>query len=172
MKGMSTAPSPAVWAYCPARSPFAWKIKTLIRALLYGWVCHVSAKGPSGVTVQLGRSRKNRYFRWTKATCSTCPLREQCVSSRVSSKTLVLHPYHEEIQVLRARWENPEFRERYRLRSQVERLVNESVRRGCRRARAWGVRAASLQAHIAAAGTNLVLLAKALTADGACAQVA
>ncbi len=131
-----------------------------------------SASCPAGVTVQLGRSRKNRFFRWTKATCSACLLREKCVSSRVVSKTLVLHPYHEEVQKLRARWDNEEFRERYRTRSQVERLVNECVRRGCRRARAWGVRAALMQAHVAALGTNLALLAKTLAADGACARAA
>ena len=48
------------------------------------------------------------------------------------------------------------------LNEEGERLVNEQVRRGCRHARAWGLKAATSQAYIAAIGGNLALLAKRL----------
>jgi len=64
-----------------------------------------------------------------------------------------------------AEWEQPEIREMYRQRSQGERLINESVRRGARAAMAWGMGSAELQAYAIASNNNLSLLAEALARD-------
>ena len=71
--------------------------------------------------------------------------------------------------MIRQRWSDPVVREEYRKRSQCERLVNEAVRRGCRRAKAWGLQAAEQQAYVAALGNNLALLAKVLAKMEECA---
>lgn len=117
---------------------------------------------PVGVTVSLKKGSKHRYFRWSKRDCDVCPLRLKCFSARSSSRTVLLHEHHEELCMLRERWKDPEVREDYRTRSQCERLIHTVVRRGCRQARAWGLQAATLQAHTAAVSSNLALLARVL----------
>ncbi len=79
-----------------------------------------------------------------------------------------LHAYEAELVAAREDWKRPEVRDAYRVRSQCERLVNQVVRHGGRRARTWGLAAANLQAHFIAMRCNLGLLAQALaTRDGA-----
>lgn len=115
---------------------------------------------PGGVTVPLKQGRSSRYFSWSTSVCESCPLRSHCVSERTPSKTISIHRHHDEVQDIRSRWEDPAIREQYRRRTEGERLINEQVRRGCRHARAWGLKAATTQAYIAAMGVNLALLAR------------
>ena len=75
-----------------------------------------------------------------------------------------LNPEEEELRRARVEWEEPEVREAYRVRSQVERLVDKMTRHGARRARQWGIAAARQQAYAIAAVNNLLVLAKALAA--------
>lgn len=121
-----------------------------------------TATCPAGLTVELKQSPKNRWFSWGRAACRECELRPKCLTEKTPYKTIPIHPYHEELTAIRGRWDDPATRETYRRRSQCERLVNEAVRRGCRQARAWGLQAAEQQAHVAAIGNNLALLAKAV----------
>ena len=117
---------------------------------------------PAGLTVDLKTSPKNRWFSWPRGACRACALRTQCLTPKTPNKTMPIHPYHEEVKAIRERWSEPEVREQYRTRSQCERLINEAVRRGCRKAKAWGLDAAEQQAYVAALGNNLALLAKVL----------
>ena len=122
---------------------------------------------PSGVTVELRTGiRGDRYFRWPVKACRTCPLRPQCYGKSDCSRIVRVHEHHEELVELRARWDEPETREAYRVRSQCERLVSRAVAHGGRQANAWGLRPANLQAHIVVMGCNLALLARALAAKG------
>ncbi len=52
----------------------------------------------------------------------------------------------------------------YRRRSEGERLIHTMTRHGCRKARAWGLQAAQVQAHVVAITANLKLLASRLAA--------
>lgn len=119
-----------------------------------------TATCPAGFTVDLKQTPKHRWFAWPRAVCRECELRPQCLTPKTPYKHLPVHPYYEELAEIRRRWDNPETREAYRRRSQGERLVNEAVRRGCRKAKAWGLQAAEQQLYIAALGNNLALLAK------------
>lgn len=119
-----------------------------------------SATCPAGLTVELKQGPRKRWFSWRRAACRECELRAQCLTPKTPYKTLPIHPYHEEIAAIRERWDEPATREAYRSRCQCERLVNEAVRRGCRKATAWGLKAAEQQVYIAALGSNLALLAK------------
>jgi hypothetical protein len=85
-----------------------------------------------------------------------------CFAESQRSRLLVLHSEHEELVLLRQRWEEPGTREQYRLRAQCERLVNQVVRNGGRQARAFGLQSATLQAYVAVGSCNLALLAKVL----------
>lgn len=106
--------------------------------------------------------RHTTRFSWPGEICQSCPLREACCGRKRSGNVVELHPNERELRQAREEWEDPKVRQEYRLRTQCERLVNQVVRHGGRKARAWGLRSANFQAHIIAMRCNLGLLAKAL----------
>ena len=101
-------------------------------------------------------------FSWPKATCAACPLRQRCCGKRQGGHHVRLHPHEQQLRQARQEWQDPQVRELYRRRSQCERLVNQLVRHGGRRARGWGQGSAQLQAHLIAMRCNLQLLARAM----------
>ncbi len=107
-----------------------------------------------------------RYFYWPKESCGRCPLRERCLGKGGARKRIALHPQEQELRQYRDDWSKPEVQRSYRDRSQCERLINQAVRHGGRKARAWGLAAANQQAHAITAVCNLALLARHL-ADAA-----
>ncbi len=106
---------------------------------------------PAGVTTTDFREGRTgtRGFCWPKATCGSCLLRTTCFGKSAKAKRLVIRRNFEELQMLRRRWEDPKMREQYRVRSQCERLINQVIRHGGRRARAWGLHSATLGAWCA-----------------------
>lgn len=140
---------------------------------------------PGGVSTSMWKPAKHegqitQAFIWSKGSEFECGCRESCPVHRPREKTkkeektkrevpptrrLVLHAQEQELRALRADWERPEVRQRYRQRSQGERLINEMTRRGARRAYAWGLDNAQLQAYCIAAVNNLKLLARKLAKD-------
>ncbi len=103
-------------------------------------------------------------FVWSKKSCDVCPLSQACRGKEKGGRRLQLHPYERELRAAREAWKDPRVRQAYRARTQCERLVNQVTRYGGRRARAFGLRNAQLQAHSIVAAANLRLLAKALAA--------
>jgi len=73
---------------------------------------------------------------------------------------VTFHPQEAQLRAALDAWEDPEFRRRYRQRSQGERLVHKLTRRGGRQARSFGIQKTVLQAHAIAGASNLALLAK------------
>jgi hypothetical protein len=127
---------------------------------------------PNGITSEDMRSfwssEHNTHaslFVWPKSTCDRCPLSDTCRGKETGSRRLVLHPYEQDLRRAREEWEDPKLREAYRTRTQGERLINEVIRHGGRQARAFGLKAAQLQAHAIAMACNLRLLAQALAAQ-------
>jgi hypothetical protein len=98
-------------------------------------------------------------FHWSTEHCDSCPVSSRCLSGRRKSRSLRLHPYEEELREQRNRWLEDDVRSAYRQRSQGERLIHTMTRHGCRKARAWGLQAAQVQAHMVAIMSNLKLLA-------------
>jgi hypothetical protein len=103
---------------------------------------------------------------WPKSACDACPLSTACRGKNTGGRRMLLHPYESELRAAREEWENAETRQRYRTRSQCERLVHQMTRHGGRQARAFGLRRAHTQAHLIAATSNLRLLARALASQG------
>jgi len=101
-------------------------------------------------------------FVWNSKTCAACPVHERCRGTRKGGRRLQLHPHEQELRQARLEWQDAEIRALYRQRSQCERLVNQVVRHGGRRARSWGLGSANLQGHLIAMGCNLQLLARVL----------
>lgn len=99
---------------------------------------------------------------WPKSACDACPLSADCRGEQKGGRRMELHPYEHELQAARETWSKPETRALYRTRTQCERLINQVTRHGGRRARAFGLQNAQLQAHAIAATANLHLLAQAL----------
>jgi len=117
---------------------------------------------PADETVELRSTTARSYARWPTAVCQNCSLSDQCLSAKARTKTVHIHRQYAELQRLRKRWKDPKVRQRYRERTKGERLVREQVRRGCRQANAWGLKAAVTQAHLAAIRVNLALLSSAM----------
>jgi len=116
----------------------------------------------------VGSSRS--VFEWPYETCRSCPLRSACVPKmkvgplsrrgRRKGRRLKLAIHEQDLRRARANW--PERREEYRRRGQGERLVASMVRHGARQARAFGLAAANLQAHLGALSNNLTIWARSL----------
>lgn len=112
-------------------------------------------------------------FRWPVEACAQCPLQTRCLKKPIPGKRpavgrprvgrrLQLHPLEAELIASRKRWEEPEVRARYRLRSIGERLHVTLIQHGARRARRWGLAAANQQVHAIAIRCNLGTLARSL----------
>jgi hypothetical protein len=107
------------------------------------------------------------HYRWPKAACNACPQASTCKGKSNAALSVRLHPHEKELRQAREEWSQPAVREIYRTRSQCERLIHRAVRHGARRARAWGLAPAHLQAHLIVLVANLKLLARALAAASA-----
>lgn len=126
---------------------------------------------PNGVlsdtfTVAQNANGPCRRYSWPRQQCERCPMADKCLAKKRKSRTLLLHPDEEEQRKARRQWAEADTRAAYRTRSQCERLVNQMVRHGGRRARAWGLGFAQLQAHAIATQCNLALLARVLAKPG------
>lgn len=100
-----------------------------------------------------------RVFKWAKPQCDACPLSTACRGKQTGGHRMLLHPYEPDLRHARELFKRPEVRQRYRLRGQMERLINLMTQHGGRHARAFGLGAAQLQAHCIALCSNLKLLA-------------
>ena len=118
-----------------------------------------TATCPAGHTVTGTSSRQagqpGVQFQFVRATCQACPLFTRCVRSRVTGRTIRLDQYESYRQTLRRRQSTPEFKERYRCRSRVERKQAELVRHGLRRMRYLGQAKRQLQRLWTGAVVNL-----------------
>ena len=111
-------------------------------------------------------------FLWSSASATGCACASSCPVHRDQRRHLKLHPQERRLREIRADWRKPETRKRYRRRAEGERLMRDVTRRGARRAGAWGLDNASLQAHCAAGVCNLLLLARRRAAKPAAAKAA
>ena len=103
-------------------------------------------------------------FHWPRSACAACPLLERCCEKGRKTRTLTLHPFEQELRAAKDAWAQQDVRTEYRPRAQFERVNHLLVRHGGRQARAWGLSAANLQAHVIAMRCNLQLLAEHLAA--------
>ena len=102
-------------------------------------------------------------FLWPRKICQECPLFDECRAPRKKGNSRMrFHPHEQKLRAIRAEWDKPETRQEYKKRAQGERLIKETVRRGARKAMAWGLGSAELQAYVIVMVNNLSLLARNL----------
>ena len=68
--------------------------------------------------------------------CGSCPLELRCTPS--AARQVRMHPYEVELRQAREHQKTLAFRERYRLRARIERIVHLLKAHGARKARYWG----------------------------------
>ncbi len=127
--------------------------------------CPNAVTSTSKTTVKAERAGDTAtVFHWPSAICAACPLSAECCEKGRKNRTVTLHPFEEQLRAAKAQWAEDATRAEYRPRAQFERVNHLLVRHGGRKARAWGLPAANLQAHVIAMRCNLQLLAEAIAA--------
>ncbi|OIJ89369.1 IS1182 family transposase [Streptomyces monashensis] len=94
-------------------------------------------------------------------TCSPCPQRPQCTTSKLQRRQLTLQPQemHEALHDARARQETEEWKHKYMLRAGVEGTIHQATAvTGIRRARYHGLRKTHLDHIYSAVALNLIRL--------------
>jgi len=99
--------------------------------------------------------RRRIEIRFERKTCQECPAFGLCTKS-TQGRSLTLNPYRDLLEACRARVKTEEFKQEFRLRSQIEGSISELVRGyGARHARYRGRAKNRLQACFTAAAANL-----------------
>ena len=106
-------------------------------------------------TVKDAQGRPVLLFTFARDVCEACELFGRCVHSKTQGRSVRTH-YHEVLlQAARKRQETEEFKQLYRLRAAIERLIACLVQHGLRRARYIGKAKVRLQAQWTGAAVNL-----------------
>lgn len=126
------------------------------------------------------RGRPIRIFHFPAGVCAACPLRAQCLGTRLpvatvrprrsSGRTITLHFHEAVLQEARAAQRTPEqrhaLRDRLRPRAKVERKFAELMRRhGLRQARYIGTAKTELQAVLTATMVNIKRISTLVATD-------
>ena len=124
----------------------------------------MSVTCPNGVTTSTykmgkdpqGSGERVPRFTFPKATCMSCPLREQCGSATKDRGRLVTLNHHEvELQEAQRMNAQPGEKALLRRRSAIERLLAHLIRMGMRQAKFFGIEMVRFQAFMTAAAYNL-----------------
>lgn len=110
------------------------------------------------------RGKAGGLFRFAASVCAACPLRPECVRSRVG-RTVQVHPQEALLQQARAFQQSPAFGPYRALRQVAEHRLARMVQLGIRQARYRGREKTLFQAFMVAAVANLTLLAAGVGAS-------
>jgi len=93
---------------------------------------------------------------WCNATCGKCPLRDQCISSTQTHRTIVVGELHSLLQARRREMQTDAFKQEMRRRNAIEGTQSELVRGyGLRQARYRGKAKVRLQNYLIGAACNI-----------------
>lgn len=99
--------------------------------------------------------------KFAAATCQACPTKDLCTRSSRSGRQLSLRPreVHDTVVAARARQDNQQWKDRYKIRAGVEGTIRQTTHvTGIRRARYLGLAKTRLEHYAAAASINLIRL--------------
>jgi hypothetical protein len=106
-----------------------------------------------------GNKQPGKSFAFSVEICANCPLRPECVRSKVNrGRTIHLHPQEGLLQVARALQHSPAFQPYRKLRQTVEHRQARLVQLGIRQARYVGREKTLFQVLMAATVANLTLI--------------
>jgi transposase len=107
-----------------------------------------------------GRKQPRQSFAFSVETCANCPLRPQCIHTKVNrGRTVYLHPQEALLQQARAFQNTPEFQPYRTMRQTAEHRLARLVQLGIRQARYLGRKKTLFQLLLAATVANLTLVA-------------
>jgi len=93
---------------------------------------------------------------WSNAACGRCPLRDQCISSTQTHRTIVVGELHSLLQARRREMQTDAFKQEMRQRNAIEGTQSELVRAyGLRHARYRGKAKVRLQNYLIGAACNI-----------------
>ncbi len=93
---------------------------------------------------------------WDPATCTACPLRDQCIKAEHKHRPLVVGEHHTALQTRRQEQRTPGFKQRMKHRNGIEGTQSELVRgHGLRHARYRGLAKTKLQNYFTGAACNV-----------------
>lgn len=110
---------------------------------------------PAGNVINM--NRESGSFTFPRKTCANCELRQQCSSSK-NGRTIVIHKEEKILQKAREEQESTEFKEKYRLRPRVERIISNLTANGAREARYYGKEKTLFQLTVHAVINNVVTI--------------
>ena len=107
-----------------------------------------------------GQKQPRNSFAFPVETCAACPLRPQCIKTKVNrGRTVQLHPQEGLLQAARAFQNSPEFQPYRQMRQTAEHRLARLVQLGIRQARYFGRKKTLFQLLMAATVANLTLIA-------------
>ena len=107
-----------------------------------------------------GQKHPRQSFAFPVETCTTCPLRPQCIKAKAKrGRTVSLHPQEDLLQQARAFQQSPEFQPYRQMRQTAEHRLARLVQLGIRQARYFGRKKTLFQLLMAATVANLTLIA-------------
>jgi transposase len=116
----------------------------------HGWFERINQRGRTEIKIRFGRED-----------CRLCGVREQCTQTAEKRRSLTIQSEAEfkALAAARARSQQAEYKELYKLRAGSEASLSQAVRRsGLRRSRYVGLRKTHLQNIVIATATNLIRL--------------
>jgi hypothetical protein len=119
-----------------------------------------------------GRAEVN-YYQWPTECCSSCPLRDDCLSTKkkgdasASGRSISEHPEEDLLFAARERQRDPAYREAYKERGRAEHVIARLIQLGARQARYFGLAKTAFQLTIICVVANLTKAAKASGAKSA-----
>ena len=107
-----------------------------------------------------GVKAPKQSFAFSVETCAACPLRPDCVKTKVNrDRTVQLHPQEALLRQARAFQQSPEFQPYRQMRQTVEHRLARLVQLGIRQARYFGRKKTLFQLLMVATVANLTLIA-------------
>lgn len=107
-----------------------------------------------------GTKQPKQSFAFSVETCAACPLRPQCVQTKVNrGRTIQLHPQEALLRQARAFQNSPAFQPYRKMRQTVEHRLARLVQLGIRQARYFSRKKTLFQLLLAATVANLTLIA-------------
>lgn len=105
--------------------------------------------------------KKAGSHKFPAETCNECNLRSECTSS-AKGRAVVIHEHEAILQQARQEQETPDFKEKYRLRPRVERVIQNQTSNGARDARYYGKQKTGFQLMVHAVIHNFRTISRFL----------
>ena len=113
---------------------------------------------PGNHTIGIKKAGSHKF---PAETCNECNLRSECTSS-VKGRAVVIHEHEAILQQARQEQETPDFKEEYRLRPRVERVIQNQTSNGARDARYYGKQKTGFQLMVHAVIHNFRTISRFL----------